>query len=124
MSAMGVKIDQFEVPVCNSFEAKILNDQLCYEVDLKSFSDKHNIINELKLGLNFIMDYNIDRQIAFNEKQKRTRNISLAAVESDQIQQAIIYLNTIGEYELLFMWFMKVYHANLPSRTSKDDWWW
>ena len=99
MSSVGVKIDQFEIPVCNSFKAKILNDQLCYEVDLKGFSDKHNIINELKLGLNFIMDYNIDRQIAFNEKQKRTRNISLATVESDHNQQAIIYLNTIGEYE-------------------------
>ena len=126
MSTVGVKTDQFDVPVCNAFEAKIMNDQLCYEVDLKSFSDKHNIINELKLGLNFIMDYNIDRQIAFNEKQKRTRNISLATVESDHIQQAIIYLNTIGEYEFYcsFMWFMKVYHANFPSRTSKDDWWW
>ena len=32
MSAMGVKIDKFDVPVCNSFQAKILNDQLCYEV--------------------------------------------------------------------------------------------
>ena len=29
MSAMGVMIDQFDVPVCNSFQAKILNDQLC-----------------------------------------------------------------------------------------------
>ena len=29
MSAMGVEIDQFEVPICNSFQAKILNDQLC-----------------------------------------------------------------------------------------------
>ena len=43
MSAMGVKIDQFDVPVCNSFQAKVLNDQLCYEVDLSRFSDKENI---------------------------------------------------------------------------------
>ena len=31
---MGVNIKQFDVPVCNSFKAKILNDQLCYEIDL------------------------------------------------------------------------------------------
>ena len=37
MLQMGVKIDQFDVPVCNSFQARILNDQLCYEVDLNSF---------------------------------------------------------------------------------------
>merc|ERR1712155_53286 len=39
MSAMGVKIDQFDHRVCNSFKAKILYDQLCYEVDLNTFSD-------------------------------------------------------------------------------------
>ena len=33
-SAMGVKIDQIDVPVCNSFRPKIIRDQLCYTVDL------------------------------------------------------------------------------------------
>ena len=42
MATMGVKIDQFDVPVCNSFQAKILNDQLCYEVDLNLLSKKYN----------------------------------------------------------------------------------
>ena len=63
MSAMGVKIDKFDVPVCNSFQAKILNDQLCYQVDLNRFSDKHDKDKELKLGFHFILDYNEDRQI-------------------------------------------------------------
>ena len=40
MLKMGKKIDHFDVPVCNSFQAKIINDQLCYEVDLKKFSNK------------------------------------------------------------------------------------
>ena len=33
MSVMGVKIDQFDVPVCKSFRPKIIQDQLCYTVD-------------------------------------------------------------------------------------------
>ena len=33
-SVMGVKIDQIDVPVCNSFRPKIIRDQLCYTVDL------------------------------------------------------------------------------------------
>ena len=33
MSVMGVKIDQIDVPVCNSFRPKIKGDQLCYTVD-------------------------------------------------------------------------------------------
>ena len=48
MSALGAKIDKFEIPVCNSFQAKILNDQLCYEIDLNKFSNKRNIDKEFK----------------------------------------------------------------------------
>ena len=63
MLEMGLKIDQFHVPVCNSFQAKVLNDQICYEVDLQRFVDKDKIEEQLELGFNFIMDYNEDRQI-------------------------------------------------------------
>ena len=68
MSVVGVKIDQFDVPVCNSFQAKVLNDQLCYEVDLNRFTNKVNWEDETKLGFNFIMDYNEDRQIKMDEE--------------------------------------------------------
>ena len=71
---VGIKIDQFDVPVCNSFQAKILNDQLCYEVDLNKFSIKDNIDNELKLGFAFLMDYNEDRQVTlFNEDVEKVK---------------------------------------------------
>ena len=43
MSAMGMKIDQFSIKVCNSFQPKIMNDQLCYEVDLDKFSRKYKL---------------------------------------------------------------------------------
>ena len=62
MSSVGVKIEALDIPVCNSFQARILNDQLCYEIDLNRFSNKDNIERELKLGFNFIMNYNEDRQ--------------------------------------------------------------
>ena len=94
MSAMGIKIEQFDVPVCNSFQAKILNDQLCYEVDLSKFSNKGNIERELKLGFNFIMDYNEDRQIILDE------NITNEESESDKNNHAFIYLDTIGECQI------------------------
>ena len=62
MSALGVKIDQFDVPVCNSFKAKILNDQLCYEVDVNKIISKPFTANDLKLGLVLLIDENWDRQ--------------------------------------------------------------
>ena len=103
MSAMGIKIDQFKIPVCNSFQAKILNDQLCYEVDLNKYSNKYNIKAELKSGFIFIMDYNEDRQITFNKEcklQKTENGISFAkkVVKSDELDHAFIYLDTVGKY--------------------------
>ena len=99
MSAMGVKIDQFDVPVCNSFQAKILNDQLCYEVDLNRFSNQENIDNELKLGFNFLMDYNEDRQVTFDQNTLRKKHsLARSVAETDQDQHAFVYLNTIGRH--------------------------
>ena len=99
MSSMGVKIDQFDVPVCTAFQAKILNDQLCYEVDLNSFADKDNIENELKLGFNFLMDYNEDRQVTFQRNYEKVKDVNWAnsIVESDKDRHAKIYVDTIGK---------------------------
>ena len=98
MATMGVKIDQFDVPVCNSFQAKVLNDQLCYEVDLNKFSKKNNIENELKLGFHFLMDYNEDRQKILDKNiSKKELDLAKSISASDQNKHAFIYLDTIGE---------------------------
>ena len=100
MSGMGAKIDQFELPVCSSFQAKILNDQLCYEVDLNKFSNKHNIERQLESGFAFIMDYNEDRQVTYEEDYKTSEYDSLVHEigKSDEDQHAFIYLDTIGKW--------------------------
>ena len=61
MSAMGVKIDQFDFPVCTSFRPKIIRDQLCYTVDPNEYKHKIDIKGELSLSL--FIHYNEDRQI-------------------------------------------------------------
>ena len=103
MSVVGVKLDQFDDPVCNSFQDKVVNDQLCYEVDLNRFSNKSNIAKELELGFYFLMDYNEDRQVTkqspFAEQEKRS-GIGANLLESDKNQHAFIYLNTIGKEQL------------------------
>ena len=104
MSLLGKKIDQFEVPVCNSFQAKILNDQLCYEVDLNKFSNNIDKNKELKLGLNFIMDYNEDRQVTFNKAVGSKKDLGQGLIgkilERSQIQYAHVYFDTIGKFDV------------------------
>ena len=95
-------MEEFSVPVCNSFEATILNDQLCYEVDLNRFSNKDNIDRELELGFNFIMDYNEDRQVTFNKYMTTNKEVDQKQdiplfEESENTDHASIYLNTIGQ---------------------------
>ena len=101
MSAMGVKIDQFNHPVCNSFQAKIMNDQLCYEVDLNKFSQKSNTKNELKLGFSFLMDYNEDRQVTFDHNISKKELGLVNVASSDDDQHAFVYLDTIGKNNVL-----------------------
>ena len=97
---MGIKIGQFDVAVCNSFQAKILNDELCYEVDLNRFVDKDNIDIYLKVGFNFLMDYNEDRQVTFNKEEIAVsrKGLAISMVDSND-DHAHIYINTIGKYK-------------------------
>ena len=108
MSTMGIKIDQFDVPVCNSFQAKILNDQLCYEVDLNRFANEihidKDVIRNQESGFYFIMDYNEDRQFNLNHLSNESHEFGLARSlkNSGSEQHAFIYLNTIGKRNFLF----------------------
>ena len=101
LSAMGTKMENFDLPVCNSFVATNFYDQVCYEIDLKRFVDRNNIERVMKQGFNFIMDYNEDKQVAFDKdiiKQDEIIGLNTAIEESNSDPVALIYLNTIGEY--------------------------
>ena len=105
MLAMGEISDSFHDPVCNSFQPAILNEQLCYEIDLNNFSRKDNIENELKLGFAFVMNYNEDRQVS-NDKIVETNQVNglvRKLVKFDEDQHAFIHLNTIGTHNTQFI---------------------
>ena len=111
MSAMGVKIDQFKIPVCNSFKPKIWNKQLCYEIDLNDFSpSKDNMRKQLEYGLAFLIDYNEDREsmskkamtlmttFLINKVNENTGLVQRRHVDHNSPKNihSHIYLNTIG----------------------------
>ena len=79
MSVMGIKMDQFDVPVCNSFRPIIVLDQLCYQVDPNEYKDKIDLKGDLSLTL--FINYNEDREDA-----------------DTQIQEYFITVNTIGNF--------------------------
>ena len=80
----------FYEPVCDSFEAKIRNDQLCYEVDLEKYKDKNEIEEQLKSGLVLLLDYNLERQSETYDPKKIQKHSSEKNVR--------IYLDTISKF--------------------------
>ena len=76
MSVVGVKIDLFDVPVCNSFRPKTYKDQLCYTVDPNEYKDKIDLEGQLSLTLAIdyneerISDFSIENQIKTNKVQE------------------------------------------------------
>ena len=93
MKIMGRKLDGFHDPVCDSFEAKIRNDQLCYEVDLEKYKVKSKIKEQIKSGLVSLLDYNLERQSEMYNPKK------LNKVGSDE-NDVQIYLDTISKLHL------------------------
>ena len=96
MSAMGIRIDDFDVPVCNSFKAKVLNDQLCYQVDPNVFKNSSDDLTE---GLTLLIDLNEDRMVLREEKtHNESKNHGLNKRITHLHKQGItIYLDTLGE---------------------------
>ena len=90
MSVMGVKIDQFDVPVCNSFRPKIIRDQLCYTVDPSKYKDKITLEQELSLAL--FINYNEDKEIVLEKRE--------TIPEDDTIM-----IETIGRYIIQYFYY-------------------
>ena len=97
MESMGTYIEGFDVPVCNSFKAKVHNDQLCYEVDLEKFKNKENMVSQLKYGLIMILDYNEEKQFIgdgdYYQKRKGTYKSIFVSEKQNSVKT---HLNTIG----------------------------
>ena len=105
-TAMGFMKDNFELPICNSFQATIFRHGLCYEVDLEMHRNSNYIEEDLSIGLVFFMDYNEDRQTKdTNAGWQKTHDEGKDAkdggfvkkiIDLKQDDNAFIYFNSIG----------------------------
>ena len=73
MSLMGTKISQFSMPVCTSFKAKVLNDQLCYEVDVDKYKRKAVVEGITSIELTLLIDSNKEWFITSTERKENRR---------------------------------------------------
>ena len=85
------------------FRPKILEGQLCYEVDVDEVKDKVGTKEAIKHGLMIIMDYNEDKMITDNNadvndplQDNLHSQHKLMLRKVDETLAAKIYIETIG----------------------------
>ena len=83
-STMGVKIDQFDIPVCNIFRAKLYHDQLCYEADFNQFKTDLGFLKEISVS--FFIHFNEDRMLSISYDY-----------DGKAVEQNDIIVDTIGK---------------------------
>ena len=82
LDSMSINIDNFSLPVCNSFRAVAHKDQVCYQVDLEKFKKKDNLKEQLPTGLVLILDYNEDRNMLSSPPSSDQGYISIDTIST------------------------------------------
>ena len=102
MSLLGRKADGFQDPVCSAFTRKIVNNQLCYEIDLNRFRDQVNWEESLQSGLSLVIDTNDEydvRKLLTEDGNIKTVEDKLDSYHNRQLQGKFsILLKTISKY--------------------------
>ena len=91
-SAMGVKIDQINVPVCNRFTPKVRRNQISYTVNLDKIRKETE--SKGKVYFIFFIDYNEDRDVSV----ARTINENEVSENKNGNFKSEIIVETIGKY--------------------------
>ena len=84
----------FSVPVCNIFKETMLDGQLCYQADVNKLREKVDKKKMVTEGLVFLLDYNENRMVGFDEEIK---NDSFLLGKKEGQGDALVYIETIGK---------------------------
>lgn len=105
VSSMGSRIPDFDIPVCNSLKERVLNDQLCYEVDPNDFKNPADTsAHDIMEGLTLLIDLNEDRTISNEEEdipeEKNKQGLNIKANQISK-KEMTIFLDTLGKLFLV-----------------------
>ena len=102
MLAVGEKIDNFPLPVCNAFKPTVIEGQLCYTFQSNSTMATNNSDKQF---LMFLLDYNEDRQYSEllggeDDNEDKLQTLDEMEDSVDRTNEAMIYIHTLGKYVL------------------------
>ena len=97
MTAMGSESPHFNVPVCKAFTEVVLDNQICYQVDLNVYERKDG--KYLDSSLTFMVDENPERQFSAGSRVRSEvgENIlDYTSHRSTETQKTMVYIGTLG----------------------------
>ena len=74
MSVVGTQLAHFSLPVCTGFTRTILNDRLCYQVNVSQFQGRVERSQLYEKGISFVVDNNEDRQYSDLKAARKEEN--------------------------------------------------
>ena len=80
--AMGIKHSNFKIPVCNSFQATVKDEQICYEMDLDQYKNESDLVKQLQEGLVLYLDYNEDKQLTVERQEENKAHVYIDTISN------------------------------------------
>ena len=103
-----LRVSSFNDPVCNSFVPTVHYNQLCYKIDLEKFRNNKEIENQLKYGLDIILDYNENRQLTSEQKQMKNDELKRKPMFHSEKQEGVsIHFDTLSNKYFFLIIFNK-----------------
>ena len=113
--ALGTNYSNFKVPICNSFQATIKDEQICYELDLEKYKNELYLVKQLQEGLVLYLDFNEDKQLTVETNKENS-----ASVNVDTISMMVL---TSPDPKPLFPKPLRPYPNQVQNpNQSQEDW--
>ena len=98
MDTLGVSVEEFKAPVCNSFKSVKRLNQLCYELDLnmESLNSKSGKEKQLEYGLILILDVNENRQLTIENEIHIEGKEEMNLFVPENTNEIKVHLDTIS----------------------------
>ena len=77
---MGTKHSNFKLPICNSFQATVKDEQICYEMDLDQYKNESDLVKQLQEGLVLYLDYNEDKQLTIGGNEENAAHVYIDTI--------------------------------------------
>ena len=104
---LGRELDHFSLPVCSSFKRRVLDGQLCYQIDVNTLVPNKTAAGLQKGGLSLLVDanaeYDLSRLDGKAPEEEIFDDFTEEFFEAEESHKIMIHIETISKTKFLFL---------------------